>query len=134
MTTVPVAHRPVSPVAGPIEVVSPLADGRSGVRIVITPDEPVFAGHYPDFPIFPGVCILECAHQGALATAPEPVALTGVDSARFSGAVYPGDTLTIDLVWRRTEDGWQCRAAAATGNGPAASLRLRFATADGGAR
>ncbi|WP_255753386.1 3-hydroxyacyl-ACP dehydratase FabZ family protein, partial [Kitasatospora sp. A2-31] len=125
---------PISPVAGPIEVVSPPTDGRASVRIVITPEEPVFAGHYPDFPIFPGVCVLECAHQGARVTAPEPVELIAVDSARFSGAVYPGDTLVIDLTWRRTEDGWQCRAAAATGNGPAASIRLRFATTDGGAR
>ena len=59
---------------GAVRVVRPgstdpdVPPARAEVRI--DPSEPVFAGHYPDFPIFPGVCVVECVHRSALATAP----------------------------------------------------------------
>ncbi|OLF09104.1 hypothetical protein BLA60_21225 [Actinophytocola xinjiangensis] len=95
----------------------------------ITGEEIVFAGHYPDFPIFPGVCVVDCAIGGALAAPPPdaaPLTLAAVDSARFVGAVYPGDTLDVTLEWRRREDSWRCQAVASTERGKAASVRLRF--------
>ncbi|WP_432037678.1 3-hydroxyacyl-ACP dehydratase FabZ family protein [Streptomyces cucumeris] len=122
----------VSPVAAGVRVVSGPDAGKAVARVDIDAAEPVFAGHYPDFPIFPGVCVVECAHRAALATAPEPVALAAVDSARFGGAVHPGDTLDLKLTWRRRDDGWRCAATAVTPRGDAASVRLRYRPADGG--
>jgi 3-hydroxyacyl-[acyl-carrier-protein] dehydratase len=103
---------------------------RAAVSLPVDEDEWVFAGHYPDFPIFPGVCVVDCAVSGALMTAPRPgLALSGIDSARFSGAVYPGDRLDIDLAWRPDGPEWTCTATATTGRGKAASVRLRFGVA-----
>ncbi|WP_329618539.1 3-hydroxyacyl-ACP dehydratase FabZ family protein [Streptomyces sp. S465] len=116
----------VSPVAARMTVTGALEDGRATARVAVDASEPVFAGHYPDFPIFPGVCVVECAHRAALSTAPEPVALAAVDSARFSGAVYPGDVIDLRLTWRRRGDGWRCSASASTARGEAASVRLRY--------
>ncbi|WP_338058300.1 hypothetical protein [Streptomyces antioxidans] len=116
----------VSPVAAGVTVTSPLLDGSAEARVAVDAAEPVFAGHYPDFPIFPGVCVVECAHRAALSAAPELVGLAAVDSARFSGAVYPGDVIDIRLTWRRRGDGWRCSASAATARGVAASVRLRY--------
>ncbi|MEV5241995.1 hypothetical protein AB0K89_23250 [Streptomyces cinnamoneus] len=116
----------VSPVAAGIHVVSGLQDGRSATRVPVSPDEPVFAGHYPDFPIFPGVCVVECAHRSALATAPEPVELAAVESARFTGPAFPGDVLSFDLKWRNKDGSWQVSVTAATARGDAASMRLRY--------
>ena len=132
----------VSPVRGAIRVVrvgsaDPSApQARAEVRIAAS--EPVFAGHYPDFPIFPGVCVVECVHRSALATAPQcaggagtggsgaGLTLTSLDSARFIGAVFPGDVLGIDIKWTALDDGWKCEALASTDRGVAAKVRLRY--------
>lgn len=125
----------VSPVSGAVRVVQSAGTGpgapsaRTEVRIAAS--EPVLAGHYPDFPIFPGVCIVECVHRSALATAPGGAALTMVslDSARFVGAVFPGDVLGVDITWKALGDGeWQCVAVASTDRGVAAKVRLGYAT------
>ncbi|MFH9044665.1 3-hydroxyacyl-ACP dehydratase FabZ family protein [Streptomyces sp. NPDC017966] len=125
-----VAAPGIGPVSAAPVVVSPRGDdGSAAVRVVVSPDEPVFAGHYPDFPIFPGVCVVECAHRGALATAPEPVELSAVHSARFTGPAFPGDVLDFHLKWRRRDGGWQVSATAVTARGDAASMRLRYRSA-----
>jgi 3-hydroxyacyl-[acyl-carrier-protein] dehydratase len=123
----------VSPVFGAVQVVRPgstdpdAPQARAEVRIDAS--EPVFEGHYPDFPIFPGVCVVECVHRSALATAPGGAALTlaSLDSARFVGAVFPGDVLGIDITWKAVDDGLRCQAVASTARGTAAKVRLTYA-------
>ncbi|MFG3003929.1 3-hydroxyacyl-ACP dehydratase FabZ family protein [Streptomyces calvus] len=101
----------------------------AGFTVTITEDEPVFAGHYPDFPIFPGVCVMECVRRAAESAAP-PVTgglrLAAVESTRFLSAVHPGDELTVDITWSPRGEHWRCAAKVATGRGPAASVRLRY--------
>ncbi|MFD8519498.1 3-hydroxyacyl-ACP dehydratase FabZ family protein [Streptomyces capillispiralis] len=121
--------------AVPRPVRAPARDADSGAwtagfTVAVTGDEPVFAGHYPDFPIFPGVCVMECVRSAA-ETAPPPdtggLRLAAVESARFLSAVHPGDELTVDITWSpRGGDTWRCAAKVATGRGPAASVRLRY--------
>jgi 3-hydroxyacyl-[acyl-carrier-protein] dehydratase len=101
----------------------------AATSVWITHEEPVFAGHYPEFPIFPGVCIVDCVIGGALAAAPPDagrLGLEAVESARFVGAVYPDDRLDISLDWRRKDGSWRCAATASTERGDAASVRLTF--------
>ncbi|MDA5283211.1 3-hydroxyacyl-ACP dehydratase FabZ family protein [Streptomyces sp. NPDC054904] len=127
MSTAPSSR--VSPVAAEVLVESRTADGLAATaRVEIAASEPVFAGHYPDFPIFPGVCVLECVQRAATDgdAAPAPTELAAVESARFAGSVHPGDTLTLTLKWRRTGTGLRCDAVAATERGKAASVRLRY--------
>ncbi|MEU6484893.1 hypothetical protein [Streptomyces sp. NPDC046887] len=124
------AARPVSPVAADVRVETRTEEGLTATaRAAIGPGEPVFTGHYPDFPIFPGVCVLECVRRAATdgSAAPHPARLAAVESARFAGAVYPGDTLSLSLTWRRTAGGLRCDATAATERGRTATVRLRFA-------
>ncbi|MEU9375628.1 hypothetical protein AB0D94_17860 [Streptomyces sp. NPDC048255] len=122
-----------SPVRAVIRVLRPArADGgegvlRSSAETLISAEEPVFAGHYPDFPIFPGVCVVECVHRAARATAPTAgLSLAALESARFVGAVFPGDTLTVDLQWKAQEGGWTALGEAYTVRGTAAKVRLRY--------
>jgi 3-hydroxyacyl-[acyl-carrier-protein] dehydratase len=108
------------------------ADGakwRAAASARITGDEPVFAGHYPGFPIFPGVCVLECVTRGAELTAPEPGVLRGIDSARFLGAVFPGDEIDIALEWTGRDGDWVCKAAVSVGSRPVGSVRLGYGVA-----
>src|SRR5919198_1567873 len=67
----------------------------------VTANEPFFDGHFPDFPVMPGVLIIEAMAQtaGVLVLksiedrASKLVLLVSVDSARFRRPVVPGDVL-----------------------------------------
>lgn len=85
-----------------------LEPGQRAVAVKnVTINEPIFAGHYPDMPIFPGVLIIEAMAQvGGVALLPEGASaaeggkvplLTGVDGVRFRRPVVPGDQLRIEV-------------------------------------
>src|SRR6202795_5306062 len=65
----------------------------------VTINEPFFVGHFPDFPVMPGVLIIEAMAQvaGVLVLSAIPdrktklVLLAGVDGAKFRKPVRPGD-------------------------------------------
>lgn len=123
----------VSPVRAAVRVVRPAEfEAEAGVwhatvLAPVDPEEPVFAGHYPGFPIFPGMCVVEFIHRGAVLTAPEqPVSLAAMESVRFLSPVLPGDVLVIDLEWKQDRDMWRCSARASIGAGDAAVARLRY--------
>ena len=75
-----------------------------GVRNV-TANEPFFQGHFPNFPVMPGVLIVEAMAQTAgvlvLMSIPDrhlkQVLLVSVDSARFRRPVVPGDVLRMEM-------------------------------------
>src|SRR5882762_5840067 len=68
-------------------------------------NEPYFVGHFPDFPVMPGVLITEAMAQVAgvlvLSTIPERktklVLLASVEEAKFRRQVRPGDQLRIEM-------------------------------------
>jgi beta-hydroxyacyl-ACP dehydratase FabZ len=71
----------------------------------ITNSEPFFTGHFPDFPVMPGVLIIEAMAQTAgvlvLKSIPDRasklVLLVAVENARFRRPVVPGDTLRMEM-------------------------------------
>jgi 3-hydroxyacyl-[acyl-carrier-protein] dehydratase len=81
----------------------------------VTINEPFFAGHFPNFPIMPGVLIVEAIAQagGALLLTEIPdrdsklVMFTGIERAKFRRPVVPGDQLRIEV----TVLNWRPRAA-----------------------
>ena len=90
------------------------------VRIVaiknVTMNEPHFTGHFPDYPIMPGVLTIEAMAQagGALLLtefsaeerADKLMVFTGIEEARFRRPVVPGDQLRIEV----TVVNWRSRA------------------------
>jgi 3-hydroxyacyl-[acyl-carrier-protein] dehydratase len=91
-------------------------DSCVGVKNV-TINEPFFQGHFPDYPVMPGVLIIEGLAQtaGALCVSnvgqdykPELVYFMGIDNAKFRKPVGPGDVLHFHVrkirsrgrVWR----------------------------------
>lgn len=72
----------------------------------ISMNEPQFTGHFPDFPVMPGVLIIEAMAQacGALAILTEGgrnpneiYFFAGIDNARFKRQVIPGDQLVFEI-------------------------------------
>jgi 3-hydroxyacyl-[acyl-carrier-protein] dehydratase len=101
----------------PLLLIDRILEVERKTRIVaiknVSINEPHFAGHFPDFPIMPGVLIIEAIAQagGALLLTEIPdrdtklMVFTGIDSARFRRPVVPGDQLRIEVTvlnWRPT--------------------------------
>lgn len=72
----------------------------------VTINEPIFTGHFPGMPIFPGVLILEALAQatGILGfktvterAENELYLFAAIDGARFKKPVVPGDTMILEV-------------------------------------
>jgi 3-hydroxyacyl-[acyl-carrier-protein] dehydratase len=71
----------------------------------VTINEPFFAGHFPNYPIMPGVLIVESIAQagGTLLLTEIPdresklMVFTGIERAKFRRPVVPGDQLRIEV-------------------------------------
>jgi 3-hydroxyacyl-[acyl-carrier-protein] dehydratase len=78
-------------------------DSRIVCRKRFTGDEFWYAGHYPDFPLTPGVLLCEAAMQaGAVLLSKQVVAAPGsvpvatrANNVKFRNMVRPGDTIDI---------------------------------------
>lgn len=96
----------------PFLMVDRVLEWERGKRLVavknVTINEPFFQGHYPHFPVLPGVLIIEAmAQAGGLAVAADPDSddpdetlvplLAAVNQAKFRKMVRPGDQLVIEI-------------------------------------
>ena len=80
----------------------------------VTMNEPFFQGHFPGFPVMPGVLITEALAQacGTLAILSEGgrnekeiYFFAGIDNARFKRQVIPGDQLVIEVTLLQSKRG-----------------------------
>jgi 3-hydroxyacyl-[acyl-carrier-protein] dehydratase len=125
----------------PFLLVDRVVETEPGKRIVaeknVTINEWFFQGHFPDFPIMPGVLIVEAlAQAGAvLLLSDESVRgqvplFAGIDNCRFRAQVTPGDVLRLEVEFtaRRGPIG-KGTARATVGGKVAAEAELTFALA-----
>ncbi|MEP7327927.1 MAG: 3-hydroxyacyl-ACP dehydratase FabZ [Betaproteobacteria bacterium] len=92
-------HRYPSLLIDRIDAVTPGKEAR-GMKCV-TMNEPCFQGHFPDYPVLPGVLVLEALVQLSILLAHStdvdlPTDVQGVDGARFKRQVVPGDLLRLE--------------------------------------
>jgi 3-hydroxyacyl-[acyl-carrier-protein] dehydratase len=99
----------------PIILVDRVEEIEAGKRIVaiknVSINEPVFAGHFPGYPVMPGVLILEALAQAAAILSivtlgsdrPKDLIyyFVGIDRARFKRPVEPGDQLRLEVDFAR---------------------------------
>jgi 3-hydroxyacyl-[acyl-carrier-protein] dehydratase len=81
----------------------------------VTINEPFFPGHYPHYPVMPGVLIIEAMAQaaallsfksmGAKSNEKSVYYFAGIDGARFRKPVGPGDQLIIKATLVRSMRG-----------------------------
>lgn len=80
-------------------------EGKKAVGIKnVTANEQFFQGHFPDYPVMPGVLIVEALAQvGAVAMLSLPdykgkiAFFAGIDGLRFRRQVVPGDQLKLEV-------------------------------------
>ncbi len=109
----------------PILLVDRILEMEKGQRVVaerdVRPDEPWFEGHFPGYPVLPGVLIVEAMAQaaGVLAFWTEgskgesAAYFTSIDKVRFRKPVVPGETLRLELdLIRRRGKIWRFRGQA----------------------
>lgn len=96
----------VLPHRDPFLWLSRIVKCRPGETVVaeydVSSDLPLFGGHFPKYPVFPGVLIMEAAAQAAsfciLVGRSEGQSLGflgGLDKAKFRNQVRPGDVLRL---------------------------------------
>ncbi len=93
----------------PFLLVDRVVELEKGKKIVaiknVTFNEPFFMGHFPDYPVMPGVLVVEAMAQAGALLAINSVDgvdiensviyFMGIDSARFRKPVIPGDQLIL---------------------------------------
>ena len=125
----------------PFLLVDRVVEMEPGKRIVaiknVTANEWFFQGHFPGYPIMPGVLIVEAlAQAGAVLLLSDESArgqiplFAGIEKCRFRQQVVPGDTLTLELevISRRGPVG-KGKATARVDGKLAAQCELTFALA-----
>ncbi|MDC3411813.1 3-hydroxyacyl-ACP dehydratase FabZ [Terrihalobacillus insolitus] len=92
----------------PFLLIDEIIEIEEGKRVVakknVTINEPFFQGHFPDYPVMPGVLIVEAlAQTGAVAVLHKEENkgkigfLAGIDKCRFKRQVKPGDQLKLEV-------------------------------------
>ena len=106
----------------------------------VTMNEPHFMGHFPDFPVMPGVLIIEALAQTAAIVAVDflgaeaegkVVYFMSIDEAKFRRPVTPGDSLHLHvtkLQARRTV--WKFEGVAKVDDQVCASAKFAAMIAD----
>jgi 3-hydroxyacyl-[acyl-carrier-protein] dehydratase len=126
----------------PFLLVDRVLECEPGKRLVaiknVSVNEPMFTGHFPERPIFPGVLIMEALAQatGILAfrsTGKKPDGsslyyFAGIDNCRFKQPVVPGDQLRLEVEVLKEKRGiWKFKAEATVEGKLVASAELMCA-------
>jgi len=140
----PAEIRDLIPHRYPFLLVDRIDELEPGVRAVgiknVTQNEPFFQGHFPDYPVMPGVLIIEAMAQvgavGVMAGGEhkEKLALfAGIDGVRFRRQVLPGDVLRMEVRIERLKGRvGRGRGRAEVGGERVCEAELMFAFAESG--
>jgi 3-hydroxyacyl-[acyl-carrier-protein] dehydratase len=126
----------------PFLLVDRIEELEPGVRAVgiknVTQNEPFFQGHFPDYPVMPGVLVVEAMAQvgavGVMAGGEhrDKLALfAGIDGVRFRRQVLPGDVLRMEVQIERLKGRvGRGRGRATVGDERVCDAELMFAFAE----
>lgn len=97
-------------------VISIEADKKITAIKNVSINEPVFTGHFPDTPVFPGVLIIEALAQSAGILALKSrnrsledgyiYYLAGTDKTKFKRSVFPGDQIRLEVEVTNIRNHW----------------------------
>ncbi|PFL18611.1 3-hydroxyacyl-[acyl-carrier-protein] dehydratase FabZ [Bacillus cereus] len=122
-----------------VDKVLEVEEGKRAIGIKnVTANEEFFNGHFPDYPVMPGVLIVEALAQvGAVAMLKKEenrgrlAFFAGIDNCRFKRQVRPGDQLRLEVEMTRVRGTIGKGKAIATVNGEiACETEITFALGD----
>jgi 3-hydroxyacyl-[acyl-carrier-protein] dehydratase len=140
----PAEIRQLIPHRYPFLLVDRIDELEPGVRAAglknVTQNEPFFQGHFPDYPVMPGVLIIEAMAQvGAVGVmaggdhSDKLVLFAGIDGVRFRRQVIPGDVLEMEVeIVRLKGRVGRGKSRATVGDERVCEAELMFAFADRG--
>ena len=123
----------------PMLLVDRVLECEPGKRLLalknVSMNEPFFAGHFPHYPVMPGVLVIEALAQAAAILSFRTTEtkfddksvyyFVGIDEARFKRPVVPGDQLLLEVILERHTRGlWKYSAQARVGDALAAEAKL----------
>jgi 3-hydroxyacyl-[acyl-carrier-protein] dehydratase len=127
----------------PFLLVDRIVEWEAGKRAVgiknVTVNEPFFQGHFPEYPVMPGVLIVEALAQvGAVAVLGmdenrgKLAFFAGIDKFRFRDQVKPGDVLRLEVELLRVKGAvGKGKGTAKVGERTVAEGELMFAIGQG---
>ncbi len=119
-----------------VDKIIEIEEGKRAVGIKnVTANEEFFNGHFPDYPVMPGVLIIEALAQvGAVALLKKEENkgkigfLAGIDNCRIKRQVRPGDQLRLEVELTRLRSSFGKGKAIATVDGEVAcEVEISFA-------
>lgn len=118
-------------------------DPLTSIRAVknVTSNEPFFQGHFPGYPLMPGVMIIEALAQTAgllllMSKSREEIQnklflFTGLERVKFRRQVVPGDQLELDMTHVKNKmNVWKMSGTAKVDGGVVAEATLSGALVD----
>jgi 3-hydroxyacyl-[acyl-carrier-protein] dehydratase len=108
--------------SGPV----PQADGAQAFEFCFRADDPVFAGHFPERPILPGIFQLEIVRLAAEVVLHNKLSVTEIAKAKFQRPVLPGEILKLSLKLSEAGGAISARGQFVCGGQPAGEAFLKL--------
>lgn len=133
----------IIPHRDPFLLIDEIVEMEVGVKVkarkYIKEDDFWFKGHFPDYPVTPGVLMIEMlAQAGAVCMLSKPEfkgkigLFGGIDKAKFRRQVVPGDVLDLEVeVIKQRGPVATCKGLATVGGEKAVSCEITCVVADG---
>ena len=100
------------------------ADGTFSLEFCFRADDPLFAGHFPQRPMLPGVFQLELARLSAELAFDAPLAVREISKAKFVRPILPTEQVRASLKLSEKESELLARARFSVGGQPAGETLL----------
>jgi len=102
------------------------ADGMAVLQFRFAADQSVFAGHFPEHPILPGVFQMELARVAAELTLGTSMAVREITKAKFRRPILPEEAIRLELKLSESSGTTQARAVFTVGGQPAGETILQL--------
>lgn len=90
------------------------------------PELDVFSGHFPGYPLVPGVFLIEAVRCAAERATRGPLLIRRVEDAKFTAEVGPGEAVAVSAGLTGDGPAWKCDARLTSDRGGVARIRLRL--------
>jgi len=100
------------------------SDGSTTFEFKFAANDPVFAGHFPGYPILPGVFQLEMVRAAAESVLNCPLNIREIRKSKFQRPILPEEVMRVELKLTEKEGTIEARAGFSVGGQPAGETAM----------